>query len=163
MSLTDPVALQQILTEKLALYGFEYVGGEFAVHQGRQSWRLYIDLPGGGITIGQLGEASRLLVDELRLNGVDTQFIHLEVSSPGIDRILFTLAQCQQFVGKKVKVKLKQPVQGQRKYQGLLESVQADAVSVQTAEQENVVIPWWVVAQIRLVPDISISMKKVKT
>jgi ribosome maturation factor RimP len=54
----------------------------------------------------------------------------LEVSSPGIDRVLFTQDQYAQYIGEKVQVKLAQPVAGARNIKGTIQSVSDDEIVV---------------------------------
>ena len=54
----------------------------------------------------------------------------LEVSSPGWDRPLFTLAHYARFVGSEVSVRLASPLNGRRKYKGVIQGTTADAVEL---------------------------------
>ncbi len=60
----------------------------------------------------------------------------LEVSSPGMDRPLFTLQQFAAFVGEQVKIRLRSPVEERRNFQGLIRSVEDQDVVVQMDEYE---------------------------
>ncbi len=60
----------------------------------------------------------------------------LEVSSPGMDRPLFTLEQFAAFVGAQVKIRLRSPVEERRIFQGLIRSVEDQDVVVQMGEFE---------------------------
>ena len=54
----------------------------------------------------------------------------LEVSSPGFDRILRTRAHFERFVGERVFVELKLPIEGRRRFAGVLKSLSGDAKAV---------------------------------
>ena len=60
----------------------------------------------------------------------------LEVSSPGMERPLFTLEQFAQFVGEQVKIKLRSPFEGRRNFQGLLRGVEEQDIVVQVEDHE---------------------------
>ena len=54
----------------------------------------------------------------------------LEVSSPGLDRVLFTTDQFNQYLGEPVQVKLAQPVDGARNIKGTIKTVNGDEIVV---------------------------------
>lgn len=105
--------------------GFELIG---VIYQHGQNplLRIYVDKVGGGIGMEEV-----VLITE-RLNPlldveqpVSTQYT-LEISSPGLDRPLFTLEHFQQFVGSLVKVQLKQMQENRRKFSGTIQSIDFD-------------------------------------
>jgi ribosome maturation factor RimP len=55
----------------------------------------------------------------------------LEVSSPGFDRILRTRAHFERFVGERIFAELKLPIEGRRRFIGLLKSVSSDTIVVE--------------------------------
>ena len=65
----------------------------------------------------------------------------LEVSSPGLDRPLFTLDQFAQFEGTEVNVRLRSPIEGRRKFKGVIAEVSDDSVSVQV-DNQTVALPF---------------------
>jgi len=60
----------------------------------------------------------------------------LEVSSPGMDRPLFTLDQFRRFSGEQVKIRLRSPFEGRRNFKGALIGVEGDEVVVAVDEHE---------------------------
>ena len=76
----------------------------------------------------------------------------LEVSSPGVDRLLFTPAHFARFIGEQAKVGLKLPQDGRRRFQGRIASVEGDMIGFDVDGQ-----PFAVAAgnidKARLVPD----------
>ena len=65
---------------------------------------------------------------------------NLEVSSPGLDRPLFTLEQFQRYVGEDIAVHLRIPVLDRRKWQGKLEKIENDMLTLIVDGQEQVLI-----------------------
>jgi ribosome maturation factor RimP len=55
----------------------------------------------------------------------------LEVSSPGFDRILRTRAHFERFVGARIFAELKLPMEGRRRFIGLLKSASSDTIVVE--------------------------------
>lgn len=60
----------------------------------------------------------------------------LEVSSPGMDRALYTLSHYERFKGHQVALRLRMPYEGRRKYNGLLNGVEGNDVVLQVDDEE---------------------------
>ncbi len=73
-----------------------------------------------------------VLIDELNIN---TEFF-LEVSSPGINRKLYTLEHMKDAIGKLVFVKLNKPINGNKKYIGILNCVDNGEITLKVKEDE---------------------------
>ena len=100
------VALEAVILPVVTGIGCEFVGLEYLVQGKHSILRIYIDRP-GGVTIDDGEKVSRQVGAVL---DVETELVRgeysLEVSSPGVDRKIFSLEQFPQFVGKKVLVTL---------------------------------------------------------
>ena len=81
--------------------------------------------PGEHVTVGDCERVTRQLQRVLEVEAFD--YGRLEVSSPGLDRLLRTPAQWLRFAGSEVDVTLKLPFQGRKKYRGVLRAASADA------------------------------------
>ena len=75
----------------------------------------------------------------------------LEVSSPGLDRPLFTLEQCKRFIGETVKLKLHKKLDGRKNFIGTLNAVNGDEVVINCEDEEYKVL-FSLVERARLVP-----------
>ncbi|MDY7219486.1 ribosome maturation factor RimP [Denitrificimonas sp. JX-1] len=127
--------LQDMLTPVVEALGYECWGIEF-ISQGRHSvLRVYIDHE-DGILIDDCEKVSRQLSAVMDVEDPISSEYTLEVSSPGVDRQLFTLEQFARYVGEQVKIKLRSPIEERRNYQGLLRSVEDQDVVVQVDEYE---------------------------
>ena len=60
----------------------------------------------------------------------------LEVSSPGLDRPLFSSEQFEQFTGSEVKVRLRSLVDGKRKLNGSIENVSGDEIVLRVDDED---------------------------
>lgn len=119
----------------LELWGIEHVV------RGRSSLlRVYIDSE-DGVTIDDCERASRQISAVLDVEDPLPGEYTLEVSSPGLDRPLFRIEQYDDFVGDVVSLRLRTPLEGRRKFKGLLESVGEDRI-VMTVDNESVEIPF---------------------
>ncbi len=85
--------------------------------------RVFIDSP-AGITIDDCERVSKQLSHVLTVEDID--YARLEVSSPGLDRPLKKPADFDRFAGARVAVRLRQPFEGQRNFEGVL-SAESDA------------------------------------
>ncbi len=127
--------LQALLAPVVEALGYVCWGVEY-ISQGRHSLlRVYIDHP-NGILVEDCEAVSRQVSGVLDVEDPITNEYTLEVSSPGMDRPLFTLEQFAAHVGEQVKVKLRSPLEGRRNFQGLLRGVEDQDVVVQVDEHE---------------------------
>jgi len=83
----------------------------------------------------------------------------LEVSSPGLDRPLFTLEQHRRFIGEEVALRLRALVGGRRRVTGRLLAVNDESLLVDV-EGESLDIPYREVERSRLVPDWAAEMNR---
>jgi ribosome maturation factor RimP len=114
---------------------FEWVGAQWG-HQGRgQSLCVFLDKE-GGITLDDLSKVSRQVQAELAVAGVDMGACQLEVSSPGLDRPLFTREDFERYIGKRVKIELRMPVDGRRRGTGVIKSVIAEIITLDIDGQD---------------------------
>ncbi len=148
------LAIQDELTSLLApvveSMGLVFWGLEFS-SQGRHSrLRIYID-HAEGINVDQCAEVSRQISSVLDVEDPITQEYTLEVSSPGMDRPLFTLAQFAAYQGHIVQVRLHQAFSGKRKYKGLIKGVEADEV-VMVVDDYELLLPIEIIDKAQVVP-----------
>jgi ribosome maturation factor RimP len=118
------------------------------VHEnGRTILRLIIDKRGGvGIDDCERlsEEADPLIAETLRL----TDYEVFEVSSPGLDRPLKTIEDCERHEGEWARVSLYRAVDGDKKFIGSL-AVEDDCVGVITEDGERHLFPWKDVAAVK--------------
>ena len=127
--------LQALLAPVVEALGYECWGVEF-ISQGRHSvLRVYIDRP-EGILIDDCEAVSRQVSGILDVEDPISGEYTLEVSSPGMDRPLFTLEQFAKHAGEQVKIRLRAPYEGRRNYQGILRGVEEQDVVVLVDDHE---------------------------
>lgn len=115
--------------------GYELWGIEYNTHSRHPLLRVFIDSE-NGINVEDCAAASRQISSVLDVEDpINTEYT-LEVSSPGMDRPLFTLDQFTRYVGEWVKVKLRAPFEGRRNFRGRLAGVEADEVVVVVDDHE---------------------------
>ncbi len=129
-------AVEEAVAPILDQDGFELVNVEFILH-GR-ILRLFIDRE-GGITLEHCTQVSRMVGDMLDAEGISdiiSSDYHLEVSSPGLDRLLSKPKDFNRFMGKEVKIKTSRAIDGQRSFQGTLKAASDAGFSVMQGEEE---------------------------
>lgn len=127
--------LQALLAPVVEALGYECWGLEF-ISQGRHSLlRVYIDRP-EGILIEDCETVSRQVSGVLDVEDPISGEYTLEVSSPGMDRPLFTLEQFARYVGEQVKIRLRIPFERRRNFQGVLRGVEEQDVVVLVDDHE---------------------------
>ena len=136
--------IQQVLDSLIAQtvegMHYEYVGAEWAKEGNRYILRIYIDQP-NGVTLDDCASVTHQLSGMLNVEANLDPNYHLEVSSPGVDRPLFTVEQFRSYLQHWVKIKLFEPMSGRKKLKGMLEHVTDDEV-VLLVDNQRWLIPF---------------------
>jgi ribosome maturation factor RimP len=140
--------LQALLEPTIEAMGFELWGLEY-LPSGRHSvLRLYIESE-DGITVDDCaavsGQASSVLDVEDPISGEYT----LEVSSPGLDRLLFKVDQYPPYVGEMIEVRLRTAFEGRRKFKGVLQGIEGEDIVVR-AEGHDYLLPHEAIEKARI-------------
>ena len=145
------------LTESL---GFELVDIEYLAADRRGILRLYIDRPEGGITLDDCVVVNRQLGALLEVEDIIPFRYVLEVSSPGLNRPLKRPKDFLAHCGKKIKIKTKMPVDGRRRFSGILQQYrEADGSIVLDTETGSYTLDVANFAKCNLVYEFPVSGK----
>ena len=156
--MTDKASeISALLAPTIESLGLELLGAEYLPSPGGAVLRLYIDVPEGtgderSVGIDECEAVSREVSAQLDVEDPISGNYTLEVSSPGIDRPLFTLAQYARFVGESAKVTLKLPQDGRRRLQGRIAEVNGDSI-VFEVDNQPFAAAFDNIEKARLVPD----------
>ncbi len=132
--------------------GFDLWGVEY-LSQGRHSVvRVYIDGP-RGITVDDCAAVSEQVGSVLDVEDPVSGEYTLEVSSPGVDRLLFRPEQYPGYVGETIELRLRSAFEGRRKFRGVLKGVEGDDVVVQVDDHEYL-LPYGTIEKARIQPRI---------
>jgi ribosome maturation factor RimP len=142
--------LQVILAPAVTALGYEFWGLEYLTHARQAVLRVFIDSP-NGITVEDCAKVSRQLSAVLDVEDPISIEYALEVSSPGMDRPLFTLEQYQRYVGQHVKIRLRAPFEGRRNFSGRLVGVETEDVVV-VVDDHEFLLPIEMIDKAELVP-----------
>ncbi|WP_462320084.1 ribosome maturation factor RimP [Halochromatium sp.] len=142
--------------------GYEALGVEHASAGSAQAvLRVYID-HADGITVDDCEAVSRQLSSVLDVEDPISGHYDLEVSSPGLDRPLFTVEQILRHLGSRIRVRLEQKLEGRRNFEGEVLAVSDDAQLLELSldegkEQRRVQLPVEQIESARVVPDFNFS------
>jgi ribosome maturation factor RimP len=133
--------IQDLMRPSVEALGFDFWGLEY-LSQGRHTTlRLYIDRKDGidgkdGITVDDCAAVSRQVSSVLDVEDPVRGEYTLEVSSPGVERLLFQLEQYRAYIGEWIEIRLRAPFEGRRKYKGTLKGIEQEDVVVQAGDDE---------------------------
>lgn len=154
--------IAQLLTPTVQALGLELLGVEYLPAPGGAVLRLYIDVPAQGleneaqkrsIGIEDCEAVSHEISAQLDVADPISGHYTLEVSSPGVDRPLFTPAQFARFIGHSAKVVLKLPLDsGRRRLQGVITAVNGGDIQFDV-DGAALNVPFGNIDKARLVPD----------
>lgn len=148
--------LHELIEPIVQSYGMELWGLRYRVGSNTAHLQIFVEGEDGvdADACGDITNALSPLLDTADL--IDPAYI-LEVSSPGLDRILFTKEQMQKSVGQDVSVTLKMATDGRRKFEGKLLNVDDDGSFTVLDKSANAefVVAFENISVARIVPDYS--------
>lgn len=144
--------LAQLIEPVVTALGYELVAIEHRRGTRSSLLRVYIDSP-DGIGVDDCSRVSHQISGVLDVEEPVAGQYTLEVSSPGLDRLLVKPQDYERFAGQMVKVRLHALLEGRRKLVGMLKGIEQDQVIIEEEGKE------WRLAlhdieQTRLVPDV---------
>lgn len=144
--------LEQSIEKKLSEMKIELYDMEYRKENGEQLLRIYIDRDSGIVDLQLCSEATRAikeLIDE------DTVYYdYLEVSSPGLDRVLKKDKHFARFIDQRIKVKTLRQYEGPKSIKGILKGFNDKEIRVEKESSETVAIPRSMITRVRLDPDL---------
>lgn len=148
--------LKDLIEPIVQSYGYELWGLRYRSSSSSAHLQIFIEGENGvdADICGDITNALSPILDSADL--IDPAYI-LEVSSPGLDRLLFTKEQLAQYVNEVIKVELKIAMQGRKKFEGKLLSVAEDGsfVILDKTSQAEVLLSFANISTARVVPDFS--------
>lgn len=148
--MSDP--LTELIRPVVAAMGCELWGVEHLAMGRHSTLKIYID-SSDGINVDDCAKVSRQVGSLLDVEDSIKGEYTLEVSSPGLDRRLFSLEQYQAFAGALVKIRLKRPFDGKRRFAGRLRGIEGDEV-ILVQQDEEIIFPYEEIERANVVPEI---------
>ena len=127
------------------LWGIDHIS------QGKHSTlRIYIERE-EGVTVDDCAAVSHQISGILDVEDPISGVYTLEVSSPGMDRPLFTLEQFSAFAGSKVQIRLRIPFDGRRNFKGILNGIEGEDILL-VVDDEEFLLPIDLIDRAQVVP-----------
>ncbi|MDT1060697.1 ribosome maturation factor RimP [Paracoccus sp. CPCC 101403] len=129
--------IAEIISPVIEDLGFELVrlrlqGGKTATLQ------IMADRPDGGINVDDCADISTAVSAVLDVEDPLEDAYHLEVSSPGIDRPLTRMKDFATFEGYEARLETNQPIDGRKRFKGVLAGIEGDEVLLNIEEAGEV-------------------------
>ena len=139
----------ETLIEKLVMQlGYELV--DFETVNGGQILRIYID-KGNLIDIEDCTKVSNHVNNVLSVE-TDYDYERLEVSSPGLDRVIKKLNDFDRFKGQKIKIKTRFAIENRKNFKGTLSGTKGESIMIEV-DNESLLIDFENIDKARLDPD----------
>ena len=142
--------IENLISPVLEEIGIELLEVEYRKEHGEQMLRIYIDRE-EGVDLSTCTLATKATQDLIDQENIE--YDHLEVSSPGFNRLLKKDKDFIKFQGERVKVRTYSPLAGQKNFQGLLKTVDEQVLNLEI-EGELKPIPREMISIVRLDPEI---------
>ena len=143
--------LQKLLEPTIERLGYELTDLEVRLSGQGGLLRLTIDKP-DGIDLNDCEKVSQAVSALLDVEDPVPGNYNLEVSSPGLDRKLTKVEHFQRFEGETLKVTMRFPIEGRRRFRGTLVSSDDENIVVEV-DGESHSLPLTMIDTARLVPD----------
>lgn len=150
--------LDNIIRSTVNGLGYELWGYEYRPQTESALLRVFIESE-EGISLDDCSTVSQQLGAVLDVEDIIPVAYILEISSPGIDRVLFDPEQYEQYIGETVKIRTRIPINGRRNFKGEIAAVTETEVIVEI-DNLDYEIPFELVDRARLQMDIKIGRFK---
>ena len=140
--------LETLIEKLVTQLGYELV--DFETVNGGQILRIYID-KGDLIDIEDCTKVSNHVNNVLSVE-TDYDYERLEVSSPGLDRVIKKLSDFDRFKGQKVKIKTRFAIENRKNFKGILSGTKSESIMIEV-DNESFLIEFDNIDKARLDPD----------
>ena len=144
--------LEDLLGPTIESMGFELWAVEYVPAGRHSTLRVYADKE-GGITVDDCADISYQISSVLDVEDPIQGAYHLEVSSPGLDRVLNKPSHFQRYVGKGVRVRTAVAVLGRKRINGTITQANDEGIVVEV-DGESFEIPYDLIEKANLVVEI---------
>jgi len=128
-------ALDKLINNTVEGLGYQLWGYEYRPHSESALLRIFIEKE-EGISIDDCASVSRQVGAVLDVENIIPVAYILEVSSPGMDRVLFKPDQYQDYLGETLKVRTRTPIDERRNFKGTLLNTNDTIVTLKVDNQE---------------------------
>jgi ribosome maturation factor RimP len=147
-----PEELRSLIEPIVTDAGLELV--DVTMRRGGAPWllRVTVDTPSGDgrVPVDRCADVSREVGTQLDVADAVPSAYHLEVSSPGLDRVLAREVDFERVRGQEVSVETREPVEGRRRFRGRLEDFDGRTAQVRV-DGRTYAIPFAAVAKAKAI------------
>jgi len=119
---TKTELLQEIIEPIVQSFELELWGLQYLPQGNHATLRIYID-SAQGVNVEDCARVSRQVSAVLDVEDPISSRYSLEVSSPGLDRVMFKFEQYEKYIGSKINVKLNRAIDSKKKFKAQLLAV----------------------------------------
>lgn len=117
----------------------------------RPTLQIMAERPDGTMLIDDCSRLSQAVSALLDVENLIEEAYNLEVSSPGIDRPLTRPKDFERYAGFEARIELHSPVNGQRKFKGILRGIEGETIAFETEQGAAVQLPFGEVDKAKLI------------
>ena len=151
--------ISKIAAEAARNENFEFVHLEITGSKRNSTVRVFIDKP-GGVTLDDCVNVSHKIESVLDAEDFIPGRYVLEVSSPGIERELFTIEDFVRFIDKPARIKTNSPVAGKQVFHGIIQGVEDGEVVFDDSMAGLTKIPYSVIRKANLKIDLEAELRR---
>ena len=129
--------VEQLVKDPIEKLGYSLYDVEYVKEGPEYYLRIYIDKE-SGIDLNDCEKVSNEINEILDKADYIKEQYYLEVSSPGLNRTLFTEEHYKRFIGREVMVKFTKSVDGKKNIKGILKEVNEDSIVVEADQLINI-------------------------
>lgn len=119
--------------------GLELVDVQYQREQNGWILRLIIDKQ-DGLNLNDCAAVSREISQLLDIENFIDQAYNLEVTSPGLDRPLKSIAEFERFVGRQAKIKTIDPIAGEHVFIGKIKRTEGESIVLEVGTKEVTIL-----------------------
>lgn len=132
----------------------EIVDVQYRREQGAWVLRVFIDKP-GGVALDDCVRVSRKIEDVIEIEEIVSHRYRLEVSSPGLDRVLKKESDFLRFLGRKARIQTRQALEGRRNFRGKILACEQGMVALDDLQGNLIRVPLGLIEKARLEIDLT--------
>lgn len=145
--------LADIIEPAVEALGLEFWGCELIRHGKSSELWVYVESD-KGVTVDQCASVSRQVSSVLDVEDPISGAYQLQVSSPGLDRVLFKPEQYMPYIGNKIKVKTRVMLADRRNFTGVLIAADEDKIILQCDQDDEIQLLYSQIEKAQVIPDI---------
>jgi ribosome maturation factor RimP len=143
--------LEELLAPELEIIQVEIVDLEYRKENREQMLRVFIDSP-DGVDLELCSKCTRIIKNVID-DREDIMYDHIEVSSPGLNRVIKKERDFARFAGQRVKIRTSEAFDNCKNFTGILKDTNSEYLNIETEDQQAISLPRASITIVRLCPE----------